>query len=57
MTDYAQFREPNGLEGARVGIVRQYSGINEHADRIVEPLLHVMRDRGACLSTQPLHEF
>jgi amidase len=47
--DYTQFLEPNGLQGARIGIVRQYLGINEHADRIVEPLFNVMRERGAVL--------
>jgi amidase len=48
-TDYSQFLDPDGLLGARIGIVRQYFGINEHADRIVEPLLDVMRNRGAVL--------
>jgi amidase len=47
LTNYTQFLDPNGLQGARVGIVRQYFGINEHADRLIEPLLQVMRDRGA----------
>jgi amidase len=49
LTDYTQFLDPNGLQGARIGIVRQYFGIHEHADRIVEPLIEVMRDRGAVL--------
>jgi amidase len=49
LMDYTQFLDPNGLQGARIGIVRQYFGINEHADRIVEPLLSVMRERGAVL--------
>jgi amidase len=49
VTDYTQFLEPNGLQGARIGIVRQYFGVNEHADRIVEPLIQVMRERGAVL--------
>jgi amidase len=49
LMDYTQFLDPNGLQGARIGIVRQYFGINEHADRIVEPLLSVMRERGAAL--------
>ena len=47
--DYTQFLDPNGLQGTRIGIVRQYFGIHEHADRIVEPLIDVMRDRGAVL--------
>jgi amidase len=49
LTDYTQFLDANGLQGARIGIVRQYCGLNEHADRIVEPFLNVMRERGAAL--------
>ena len=49
LTDYTPCLDPNGLQGARIGIVRQYFGINEHADRIVEPLIDVMRDKGAVL--------
>ncbi len=47
--DYTQFLDPDGLKGARVGIMRQYFGINEHADRIVLPLIDVMRDLGAVI--------
>jgi amidase len=47
--DYTQFLDPHGLKGARLGIVRQYFGINEHADRIVLPLINVMRDLGAAI--------
>jgi amidase len=47
--DYTQFLDPHGLKGARIGIVRQYFGINEHTDRIVRPLIDVMRDMGAVL--------
>lgn len=49
LTDYTQFLDPNGLQGARIGIMRQYFGIDEHADGVVNPLLDVMRDRGAVL--------
>jgi amidase len=49
LKDYTQSLDANGLQGARIGIVRQYLGINEHADRVVEPLLTVMRERGAVL--------
>ena len=49
LPDYTQFLDPNGLQGARIGIMRQYFGINEHADCVVDPLLDVMRDRGAVL--------
>jgi amidase len=47
LQDYTQFLDPHGLQGARIGIVRQYFGLNEHADRIVRPLIEVMRDLGA----------
>jgi amidase len=46
-TDYTQFLDPHGMKGARIGIVRQYFGINEHADRVVLPLIDVMREMGA----------
>jgi amidase len=46
---YTQFLDPNGLKAARIGIARQYFGINEHADRIVLPLIDVMRDLGAVI--------
>lgn len=49
LKDYSQFLDANGLQGARIGIVRQYFGTNEHADRIVEPLIDLMRERGAVL--------
>jgi amidase len=48
-TDYTQFLDPHGMKGARIGIVRQYFGINEHADRVVLPLIDVMREMGAVL--------
>jgi amidase len=47
--DYTRYLDANGLQGARIGVVRQYFGVNEHVDRIVEPLLGVMRERGAVL--------
>ncbi len=48
-TDYTQFLDPHGMKGARIGIVRQYFGINEHADRVVLPLIEVMREMGAVI--------
>lgn len=48
-TDYTQFLDPHGMKGARIGIVRQYFGINEHADRIVLPLINVMSEMGAVI--------
>jgi amidase len=48
-TDYTQFLDPDGLKRARIGIMRQYFDINEHADRIVLPLIDVMKERGAVI--------
>jgi amidase len=48
-TDYTQFLDPHGMRGARIGIVRQYFGINEHADRLVLPLIEVMSEMGAVI--------
>ena len=46
-TDYTQFLDRDGLRGARIGIVSQFFGIDEHIDRIAEPAINVMRDLGA----------
>lgn len=46
-TDYTQFLDPNGLKGARIGIARQFFGVNEHIDRIVGPSIQVLKDAGA----------
>ena len=46
-TDYTQFLDPNGLRGARIGIAREFFGVNEHIDRIIEPIIQVLRDQGA----------
>ncbi len=59
-TDYTQFLDPDGLRNARVGIVRNYFTANdpggrgqvsgyEHADRVVEPTIDIMRDLGAVI--------
>ncbi len=45
--DYTQFLDPVGLRGARIGIGREFFGASEHIDRIVEPLIQVMKDAGA----------
>lgn len=56
--DYTQFLDRGALKGARIGIVRNYfasydpggrgqiSGY-EHADRVVEPTIDILRDLGA----------
>lgn len=46
-TDYTQFLDPNGLKGKRIGIAREFFGVSEHIDRIIEPVVQVLKDNGA----------
>jgi amidase len=46
--DYRQFLDPNGLCGARIGVVRKFhTGYSEHTDRVFEHALEVLRGCGA----------
>ena len=46
-THYTSFRDPNGLKGARIGVVRKYFGFNDGVDGIVAEAIDVMRKQGA----------
>jgi amidase len=48
-TDYAQFCDPNGLKGARIGVARKYFGFNDAVDALMEQALGVMKQQGAIL--------
>jgi amidase len=48
-TDYAQYCDPNGLKGARIGVARKYFGFNEAVDALMEQSLDVMKKQGATL--------
>ena len=48
-TDYAQFCDPNGLKGARIGVARKYFGFNDAVDALMEESLGVMKQQGATL--------
>lgn len=48
-TDYAQFCDPNGLRGARIGVVRKYFGFNDAVDALMEQSLDVMKKQGATI--------
>ncbi len=41
-TDYAQFLDPNGLLGARIGVARNFFGFNEQVDQIMETCIDDM---------------
>jgi amidase len=48
-TDYAQFCDPNGLKGARIGVARKYFGFNDAVDALMEQALDVMKKQGTTL--------
>jgi amidase len=47
--DYTQFLDPNGLNGARIGVVRNvnFFGYSEETDRVAEAAIEAMRAAGA----------
>jgi amidase len=48
-TDYAQYCDPNGLKGARIGVARKYFGFNDAVDALMAQALDVMKQQGATL--------
>ena len=48
-TDYTQFVDPAGLQGARIGVGRQFTGFSAEADRVFEEALGILADAGAVL--------
>ena len=47
LADYAQFLDPGGLRGARLGVARNFFGFNERVDRVMEAALAVLKELGA----------
>ncbi len=45
--DYTQFLDKNALQGARIGVARDYFGGNEEVDELVEAAINNMRAAGA----------
>jgi amidase len=45
--DYTKFLDPNGLKGARLGIVRKYFGFNDAVDQLMNNLIDEMKHAGA----------
>jgi amidase len=45
--DYTAFLDPDGLEGARLGVARKLFGENDHVERLFNEALDVMRELGA----------
>src|SRR6202012_4449018 len=48
-TDYAQYCDPNGLKGARIGVAPKYFGFSEVVDALMEQSLDLMKKQGATL--------
>lgn len=47
--DYTRFLDPNGLRGARLGVVRHFFGAHREADKLVEAALAEMKRLGAII--------
>ena len=45
--NYEQYCDANGLQGARIGVVRKYFGFNDAVDRLMEQAIGVMKKQGA----------
>lgn len=48
-TDYARYCDPNGLSGARIGVVRKYFGFSDAVDALMEQSIDVMKKQGATI--------
>jgi amidase len=48
-TDYAQYCDPNGLKGARIGVARKYFGFSDGVDALMQQSLDAMKKQGATL--------
>jgi amidase len=46
-TDYTKFLDPNGLKGARIGVVRKYFGFNDAVDQLMNTVIEAMKGAGA----------
>jgi amidase len=46
-TDYAQFLDPNGLRGMRIGVVRKFFGFMDDVDQLMAAAIDVMKQGGA----------
>jgi amidase len=45
--DYTKFLDPDGLKGARLGVVRKYFGFNDAVDQLMDTLIGEMKRAGA----------
>jgi amidase len=45
--DYTKFLNPNGLKGARIGVVRKYAGFSIEVDRLFDEAIAAIKHAGA----------
>ncbi|MEP7330115.1 MAG: amidase [Betaproteobacteria bacterium] len=45
--DYTKFLDPAGLKGARIGVARDFFGVNDRLDRVIADAIAAMKDAGA----------
>src|SRR4029077_2273864 len=45
--DYTKFLDPQGLKGARLGVVRKYFGFNDAVDALMTTSLAALKHEGA----------
>ena len=48
-TDYAQFCDPAGLEGARIGVARSFTGFDPRVSALFDDAIQAMADAGAAV--------
>jgi amidase len=48
-TNYEQYCDPNGLQGARIGVARKYFGFSDAVDALMEHSIDVMKKQGAVI--------
>ena len=48
-TDYARFLDPNGLKGARIGVVRSYFGFLESVDVLINNAILILKEQGGVI--------
>jgi amidase len=47
--NYTKFLDPNGLKGARIGVVRKSFGFNEQVDKLMNDSIEAMKQAGAVI--------
>ena len=47
--DYTRFLDPNGLQGARIGVARKYFGFSDSVDALMNHLIEEMKSAGAVI--------